>query len=167
MAISIPAIYENVKRQIGKTERISLGTVRERDFQRFATACGNQNPVFFDDQAARAAGYDGITAHPLFLSSVMGWDAGPSNEALRADGTAGQEVALLPIEGLRLMGAGQQLEFHYPVSDGMAVTMELGTEAVELKEGRSGQFLVIRLVRHYRDQKERMLVTCRETFIAR
>lgn len=167
MSVSIPAIYEKVKARIGKTERIKLGTIRERDFQRFAVAAGNLNPLFFDEAAAKAAGYSSIIAPPLFLSSVMGWEPGPPQEALRSDGTAGQEVAALPVEGLRLMGGGQDLEFHHPVTDGMQVTMELGPEGVELKEGRSGQFLVIRLTRRYRDQNKRLLVTCRESFIAR
>ena len=36
MSVSIQAIYEKVKQRIGKTERVKLGTIRERDFQRFA-----------------------------------------------------------------------------------------------------------------------------------
>ncbi len=167
MSVSIPAVYEKVKLCIGKTERVKLGTIRERDFQRFAVAGGNLNPLFFDGAAAKAAGYSAIIAPPLYLSSVMGWEAGPPEEALRSDGTGGQEAAGLPVEGLRLMGGGQDLEFHHPVTDGMEVTMELGPESVELKDGRSGQFLVITLTRRYRDRNDRLLVTCRETFIAR
>jgi len=167
MSVSIPAVYEKVKLRIGKTERVKLGTIRERDFQRFAIAAGNRDPLFFDSAAAKAAGYSAIIAPPLYLSSVMGWEAGPPEEALRSDGTGGQEAAGLPVEGLRLMGGGQDLEFHHPATDGMEVTMELGPESVELKDGRSGQFLVITLTRRYRDQNDRLLVTCRETFIAR
>ena len=167
MSVSIPAVYEKVKAQLGKTERVKLGTIRERDFQRFAVAGGNNNPLFFDAAAAKAASYPAVIAPPLFLSSVMGWEPGPLEEVLRSDGTGGQEVAALPVEGLRLMGGGQDLEFHRPAADGMEVTMELGPENVELKDGRSGQFLVITLTRRYRDQNDRLLVTCRETFIAR
>ncbi len=167
MSVSVPDVYEKVKARIGKTERVKLGTIREREFQRFAIAGGNSNPLFFDAAAAKAAGYAAVIAPPLYLSSVMGWEPGPPEEVLRADGTGGQEVAGLPVEGLRLMGGGQNLEFHLPVTDGMEVTMELGPESVELKEGRSGQFLVITLTRRYRDQNDRLLVTCRENFIAR
>jgi acyl dehydratase len=167
MSVSIPAIYEKVKAAVGKTERMNIGIVRERDFQRFAIAAGTTNPVFFDEAAARAAGYPAKIASPLYLSSVMGWDPGPAEDALRADGTGGQEAASLPVEGVRLMGGGQDLQFHLPVTDGMEVTMEVGPESVELKEGRSGQFLVITVTRRYRDQNDRLLVTCRENFIAR
>jgi acyl dehydratase len=167
MSVSIPAVYEKVKAAIGKTERVKLGTIREREFQRFAVAAGNLNPLYFDHAAAKAAGYSAIIAPPLYISSVMGWETGPSEDALRPDGTGGQEAAGLPVEGVRLMGGGQDLEFHHPVTDDMEVTMEVGPEKVELKEGRSGQFLVIALTRRYRDQNDRLLVTCRETFIAR
>jgi acyl dehydratase len=167
MSVSIPAVYEEVKRGIGKTTRLKLGVVRQREFQRFAVASGDHNPLYFDDNFAKSAGYPCASAPALFLSSVLGWEAGPHEELLRPDGTAGQEVALLPIAGLRLMGGGQDLEFHRPVTDGMEVTMELGTESVELKQGRSGPFLVITLSRKYLDQEQRPLVTCRESFIAR
>jgi acyl dehydratase len=167
MSVSIPAVYEKVKAAIGKTERVKLGAVRERDFQRFAIAAGNLNPLYFDNAAAKAAGYPSTIAPQLYLSSVMGWEVGPPEDQLRADGTGGQEAVGLPVDGVRLMGGGQDLEFHHPVTDSMEVTMEVGPESVELKEGRSGQFLVITLTRRYRDQNDRLLVTCRENFIAR
>ncbi len=167
MSVSIPALYEEVRRGIGKIERFKLGIIGQREFQRFAIASDDLNPLYFDEEFAKAAGRAGISAPPLFLSSVMGWEAGPPQGSLRSDGTAGQEVALLPTEGLRLMGGGQELEFHRPVTDGTEVTMELATEGVELKEGRSGPFLVIKLRRRYLDHDEQALVTCRETFIAR
>lgn len=167
MSVSIPEVYEKVKAAVGKTERMHIGVVRQRDFERFAIAAGNMNPILFDEAAAKAAGYPAKIASPLYLSSVMCWEVGPPEDALRADGTGGMEAAGLPVEGVRLMGGGQDLQFHLPVTDGMEVTMEVGPESVELKEGRSGPFLVITVTRRYRDQNDRLLVTCRENFIAR
>jgi hypothetical protein len=65
------------------------------------------------------------------------------------------------------MGGGQDLELHAPVIDGTRVSMELRLEGVELKQGRSGDLLLIKVIQIYRDAEDRPLVTCRETFIAR
>lgn len=160
-------LYEELKRHVGKSERTDLGIVRAHDFQRFAIASDNPNPIFFDDGAAKAAGYPGAIAPPLLLSAVRNWQAGPPNDSLRPDGTTSHEFAFVPLEGMRVMGGGQDLDFHAPVTDGMRVSMEMRLDGVELKQGRSGQLLLIRTTQVYRDGADQALITCRETFIAR
>ncbi len=167
MSVSFTALCEEIQRHVGRSERIDLGVVRAGDFQRFAIASDNLNPIFFENGAARAAGYPAAIAPPLLLSAVRNWEAGPPNDSLRPDGTTSHEFAFLPLEGMRIMGGGQDLDFHAPVTDGMRVSMELRLDGVELKQGRSGPLLLIRITQTYRDEADRPLVTCRETFIAR
>ncbi|WP_067467776.1 FAS1-like dehydratase domain-containing protein [Actinomadura macra] len=160
-------VYRRVREHVGTVERDRLGRVRARDFQRFAVAAGESDPLYFDDGAAHAAGLPGAVAPPLYASSLLGWDAGPAEDELRPDGTAGEEVAGLPLAGLRLMGAGQDIDFHSPVCDGADVVRETSIEDVVLKNGRSGPFLVITLLRAFQDEAGTPLLTCRENFIAR
>ena len=167
MSVSIPALFEELKPYVGRSERTDLGTMRKQAFERFAVAADNLNPIFFEAEAARAAGYPGTVAPPLFLSAVRNWQMGPPQDSLRPDGTTSHEFAFLPLEGMRIMGGGQDLEFHAPVTDGMRVTMELRLDGVELKQGRSGDLLLIKVIQIYRDAEDRPLVTCRETVIAR
>lgn len=167
MSISIPALSEELKGYVGRSERTDLGIVRKEAFQRFAVAADNLNPVFFEADSAKAAGYSDAVAPPLFLSAVRNWQTGPPQDSLRPDGTTSREFAFLPLEGLRIMGGGQDLEFHAPVTDGIRVSMELRLEGIELKQGRSGDLLLIKITQIYRDAADRPLVTCRETFIAR
>jgi acyl dehydratase len=167
MSVSLSLIYEQIKRELNKPRRIPVGTLQRREFQRFAVASDDHNPLFFDDTVARACGYPAVVAPPLYLSSVMGWEAGPPQEALRLDGTPAADATALAIEGLRLMGAGQELEFHRPATDGTAVVMEFSVSSVELKQGRSGALLVIEVQKKYLDGAGLPLVTCRENFIAR
>ncbi len=167
MSVSFPAAYEQVKAQVGKVRRVSIGTIAERDFQRFAVAASDTNPLFFDEGAARAAGLPGVIAPPLYLSSVLGWEAGPPGESLRPDGTPSADPMTLAIEGFRVMGGGQDLEFHAPVTAGSEVTMEFSVTGVELKQGRSGQLLVVGIEKRYLGDGDQLLITCRENFIAR
>jgi acyl dehydratase len=167
MSVSIPELCEELKPYVGRSERTDLGIIRKEAFQRFAVAADNLNPVFFEPEAARAAGYPDVIAPPLFLSAVRNWQAGPPQDSLRPDGTTSHEFAFLPLEGMRIMGGGQDLEFHAPVIDETRVSMELRLDGVELKQGRSGDLILIKVTQIYRDAADRPLVTCRETFIAR
>lgn len=159
--------YESARAEIGKLRVVHLGVVSVRDFQRFAYATGDENPIYLDPVAAREAGRASVVAPPLFLTSIMTWEPGPAESALRPDGAGRSELANVPLEGLRLMGAGQDLQFHADVVDGQEVSMEISVEDVELKHGASGPLLLLRLRRDYRDADGHPLVTCRETFIGR
>jgi acyl dehydratase len=159
--------YERVKERIGAVDRVALGRVSRLEFQRLAVACGDDNPLYFDDEFSRTAGYESIIAPPLYLSSQMDFGPGAPEETLRSDGTTGKESISLPIEGLRIMGAGQQIEFHRPLYEGTEAVMEVRVEAAEFKEGRSGEFIVVRLLRKYMDSENNPLLTCVENFVVR
>ena len=167
MAVDMRAAFERINRLVGPVKSTDLGEVTRIEIGRFAVACGDSSALFFDDDFARLNGYGAIIAPPLYLSSVMSWGVGPAEDQLKADGLTGEEVMSLPVAGLRIMGGGQELEFHRPVVAGTHVFMETGIESVEIKEGRSGNFLVVGLVRKYHDSEDRPLLTCRENFIAR
>ncbi len=148
----IPELYEKCRSLVGVSTTEYLGRIELLATQRFAVAAG----------AVQCPG-----PHPLFLSSVMGWRAGPPESELYPDGTADGFVPGLPLSGVRLMGAGQDLEFHEPPRVGADVTLETTVSDVELKTGRSGDLLFIHLRRRYTSADGTLLTTCRETFIAR
>jgi acyl dehydratase len=161
------AVCETARAHIGHISRFSLGKVSALQFQRFAIAAGDKSKRYFDNELPRPQGFSGAVAPPLFLSAVMGWEAGPDQESLRLDGAGRVEVTSLPLDGLRLMGAGQDLEFVRPVVDGCEVTQEVSIEDVQLKQGKSGTLLIFSLLRRYVDQDGRELVRCRDNFIGR
>jgi acyl dehydratase len=152
---------------IGHRDEQRLGLVTEAAFQRYAIAAGDLNPIYFDDAAARAAGYPGIVAPPNFLSAVLGWQAGPPEEELRPDGTTAADVAFLPLPGARLMGGGQELEIARAVRPGDEVTLERRLADVEKREGKSGTLTLLKIEKRYRNQHGELLLVCRETLIAR
>lgn len=130
------------------------GAVTARDIARFALAVGEPG-----NQAI---------AHPLMLSSTLEWGEGPRPDELRADGTGTSNERWLPLDGLRIMGGGQELELHAPVAAGTTFAVEPTLEAVELKRGGSGDLLLLTIATEYRDAASgEPLLTCRETLIAR
>ena len=153
----IPELYEQCLPLVGTSTTEHLGRIESLAAQRFAVAAG----------AVQSDAVQSDAPHPLFLSSVMGWPAGPDESALYPDGTAHGFVPGVPLADVRLMGAGQDLEFHAQPRAGAAVTLETTVSDVQLKHGRSGDLLLIGLTRRYTTADGTLLTTCRETFIAR
>src|ERR1700726_3924779 len=164
--MDVQAIYEAVRKHVGRSFRRDLGPMRSIDMQRFAVAVGDDLPITMVAAVAAAAGLPDVAAPPLFLSSVMGWDAGPPESGLLADGVPPGGLADLPVGGLRLMGGGQSLEFLQPVVAGMRVVQETLVKDVRLKEGRSGQLMLIQIERSFFGDGQ-LLLRCVETFIGR
>lgn len=153
---------------VGVRHHDDLGTVRAAHFQRFALAGVDQNPRYLDHDAARLQGFAGAVAPPMFLTAMLGWSPGPPNGSLRSDGADGSRIEDgFELPGLRLMGAGQDLELIRDTEDGMHVRSATWIDSVELKQGSSGPLIVIVLLSTYKTEAGELLTRCRETLIAR
>ncbi|MPZ60559.1 MAG: hypothetical protein GEU93_04535 [Propionibacteriales bacterium] len=160
---AVEAAFERVQAAVGKVAtRHHLGPVGKVAAARFAVACDTP-PTLLDED-----GLPGGRVPNLYLSSVLGWDAGRHEAELRLDGTGGDVLTDLPLTGLRLMGVGQELTFGRPVLPDTDVLMEMSIDAVERKEGRSGVLLLVTVLRRLVDAASgEELVSCRERFVGR
>jgi acyl dehydratase len=164
---AIATAARELEGMIGRTGPELHGSVSARDIARFAVASGDPSPIYTSEEEARAAGYEGIPCPPLLMSSVLEWGAGPALGELRADGTGVGREGWLPLAGLRLMGGGQDLDFHQPVLAGAEFVAEPVLTGVERKQGGSGDLILLTIESCYRSVAGEPLVTCRETLIAR
>jgi len=142
-----------------------LGEITALAFQRYAIAVGDLNPIYFDDSAARDAGYPGIVAPPNYLTSILGWEAGPPEQELQIDGTEAKN--LVPaIRGMRLMGGGHDLTFGVPVRPGDVITARRRLVDLYQRDSKMGAltFAISEIV--YTNDRGEHVVTCRETVIA-
>jgi acyl dehydratase len=149
-----------------------LGEIRALDFQRYASAVGDLNPIYFDDEAARAAGYPGIVAPPNFLTSIIEWGLGPFEEEMREDGNhrdgiAQKLIGLTPeqLHGLRMMGGGNEIEFGKPVRPGDVITYRRRLVEVYERPSKMGMLLFAVHENLFTNQNGEMLAICRETNI--
>lgn len=165
--VSFEVAYEQARQLLGQVHRHYLGRIHRKDFQRFAVAVDDLNENYLNEVPAVREGRPGPVAPPLYLSSVMGWGFGPLMAELRRDGTVRREYLELPLDGFRLMGGGQDVEFLSDIVDGDEIFVDVSLEEVDLREGRSGSLLILKMRSHYSEADGRKLVTCRETFIAR
>ena len=102
--------------------------------QRFCYAVTNTNPIYFDDDASRSAGYDRMVAHRTLISSILDYSAGPPEEGLREDGVA---LNIFPVKpNALLMGGGQEIDFIAPVYVGDSVTFVRTVHDIQHKQSR-------------------------------
>src|SRR5207302_4280744 len=73
-----PAAMAVKTEAIGKTYEPRTYAVGREKIREYASAVGETNPLHFDVQAARAAGYADVVAPPMFAVVYAGRSVGPS-----------------------------------------------------------------------------------------
>lgn len=126
----------------------------------FATAIGDDNPIYTDDDAARSAGFPGVVAPPTLVCETNQGVVRPRD----AEGYIGHTWDL-PVTGCRTIRGGNEYVLHRPVrpDDRITTTWELA-DLVE-KESRGLAMLVVTSVATYRTQTGEVVATNTDTII--
>lgn len=135
-------VPEETRKLIG--ERLSeplTATITAKEAQRFALAADDLNPLYFDEAAAKEAGYRTTLVPPIFLA----WSLTPARPMteVREDGLyksyGGKRVTL---NVKRVMFGGEDWEYFEPVYAGDTITSETRLKALDEKSGGSGPFVL-------------------------
>lgn len=162
------ALLNSIRSQAGVAVTRSLGTVTAVLIRRYARAIGESNPLYYDAEYARGHGYADVVAPPNMVTAVSIWDEGDATDNLRTDGTPA-EIHLhgLPATGVRVMGGGEDMEFHAPVTAGTTLQEHSTLIDAELHEGHSGPLIVVRYRDDYLDDHGRGYVTTTRKVLVR
>lgn len=127
----------------------------------YALAVGDDNPLYTDDDYARAAGYDGVVAPPTLVCETNQY-AGLRRDA---DGYAGHWWHI-DVPGTRLVRGGNRYVFHRPVrpQDVLTVTWRV-TEIAEKVNAEGREMLVVTSVATYDNQQGERLAENEETLV--
>jgi acyl dehydratase len=159
---------------IGDEARSFIGTVIERgegrvvrkEFQRWAAAVKDRNPLYFDADYARAQGYRDVIAPPLYFQYATTGVA--DLDQLRPDGIPLSGAGDIPLPKCpRRLAGGQDIVFHEPLYDGDVVTVERTVTGLQQKQGRSGSFVVISMTTTYTRQDGAPVAEIHASTIAR
>jgi len=128
---------------VGQSEgEPARGVVLGREVARFCHAAGDDNPIYFDDEAARAAGYERATAPPTFLQyAIIG---SVPLDMIRNDGLVRDTRQRIPLKVSRTMFGGDTWEHFAPVYHGDEVTARTRLVSIEEKQGRESPFVVMK-----------------------
>jgi acyl dehydratase len=143
--VSVSLIDDQARAQIGKELDRAEGVVTKRDFQRWAAAVGDHNPLYFDSEFARAHGHRDVVMPPMYIQHVT---TGITRlDTLRPDGIpqAGGTGAISLPRCPRRMAGGETIRFFESAYPGDVLTVVWQLAGIEEKVGRSGPFVLLRL----------------------
>lgn len=152
--------------QIGTIAATATGEVNRRDWQRWAVSVGDDNPLWFDADHARAHGYDDVIAPPLFVQyAVLGVTP---LDRLRPDGSSGAASGNLAFpDAPRRMAGGESTTFHLACYHRDEITMERRVESIVQKQGRSGPFVLVTWRTTYTNQRAEVVAEATTSMIAK
>ncbi|MGH8928730.1 MAG: FAS1-like dehydratase domain-containing protein [Acidimicrobiia bacterium] len=131
------------------------------DIARFAHAIEATDPIHFDQEAARAAGYPDVVAPALFPYVIRMHAYNLVNrDQLEEDGSPTADVPPLPTR--RAMAGEVSIELGAPIFAGDVITVEKALLDFYEKEGRSGPLVFVKMAYRYTNQTDQFVA--RESF---
>ncbi len=140
-------------------------TIVTADAQRYAYAAGDLNPLYFDEEFAKEAGYSGLVCPPTFLNYATTVDK-PMSE-LREDGLYRGGGRSIPLRVNRSMFGGEEWDFVETVYMGDTVTAESRLLSLEEKSGGAGAFVLTTRQTTFTNQHGKVVARARQVGISR
>ena len=137
----------------GREAKPAINEVEKGAIRRFAEAIGETNPIYFEEAAARAAGYRSVVAPPTFPTT------------LRA-GTDLREGLLLG-PGKHLLQAEQSFEYARPIVAGDRLTIKSKVIEVAQRMTPSGPTDVVVIEDEGRDDTNEVVYRSRQLWVVR
>ena len=158
-------LTEATRRGADRTYPVQHVAVTAGDIRRFAIATGETDPIHFDRDAARAAGYRDVVAPPMFYVylRVLPDHLRPRDE-LEADGSPSEDIPPVAITGAMAGETDLEVDGAFYAGDEVACHKRLAD--LTEKEGRSGPLLFLTFEYRY-DVADRTVVRERFTRILR
>jgi acyl dehydratase len=126
---------------IGKTYEPFEYEVGREKIREYANAVGETNPVYFDRQAAKDAGFRDVVAPPMFAVVYSAGSVGPP--------IFDPEIG---IDFMRMVHGGQEFAWDEPVCSGDTITTQ--TTFKDFKEQAGRKFYVFESVSKNQDGQE-------------
>ena len=140
------------KTLIGRESEPVLHEVEKGAIRSFVDALGDPNPIYSDEQAARAAGFPGLVAPPTFPAALA------MNEHFRHT---------LDLGTRSLLQSEQQIECGRPIVAGDRITVVSRVADVQERAGASGPMDILVLEDEGRDPQGALVFRTRATFVLR
>lgn len=160
-------LVNKVKSCIGDTSPPVSGHISRLMAQRYARAIGENNPLYLDPEHARAQGYTDVIVAPNFLPSYLDFSDGGDEQDLRPDGTPTEEMRWIPLDGVRIMGGGEEMVFHRPLVAGTDVVMDSALDDVTSRPSKGSLLMILKIRNSYRTADGESIMTSIRTVLGR
>ncbi len=137
-------ITDEMRAQIGKESEPTTLEIDKTSVRMFARAVGYTDPVYYDEEAAKAAGYRSLPAPPGYLGT-------PVYDPNRRSGRAQQmPEPSRPLK--RVLNGGTDVEYLADICAGDILTSASAVSSIEERQGRLGEMLITTTKTTYRNQ---------------
>jgi acyl dehydratase len=138
---------------LGRESKPLLNEVEKGAIRHFAEAIGETNPIYYEEAAARAAGYRSVVAPPTFPTT------------LRAGSDLREGLLLSP--GKHLLQAEQSFEYARPIVAGDRLTVRSKIAEVSQRNTPSGLTDVVVIEDEGRDDSGAVVYRSRQLWVVR
>ena len=122
------------RKHIGEVSEPRVIEVEKGQLRFFAKATNETNPIYFDEEAAQAAGHPALPAPPTFVFSLALGAPAKRGNVLDAENGMGVDMR-------RVLHGEQRFEYHRPIYAGDKVTLITTTSEIYDKKGGALEFI--------------------------
>lgn len=140
------------KNAVGRGSPPTLNEVEKGTIRRFAEAIGDFNPIYYDDEYAKAAGFPTVVAPPTFPASFH---------------SAADLRELLGVGIKSLLHAEQTFEYERPIFAGDRIYVATRVAEVLEKASATGKMDVAVIEDEGRDEEGNLVFKARRTLVVR
>ncbi len=142
-------ITDEMRAAIGKESEPTTLEIDKTSVRMFARAVGYNDPVYYDEAAAQAAGYRSLPAPPGYLGTPV-FD--PNRRGVR------QQAMMEPSRPLkRVLNGGTDVEYLADVCAGDVLTSTSAIASIEERQGRLGEMLITTTKTTYRNESGKVV----------
>jgi acyl dehydratase len=133
----------------------------------FAGALGETNPIYWDEEHARATPLGGVIAPPTFAAASALWNPRAGFRGVRRVPVPPPTAAADPARGegrsaniARVLHGEMRFEYHQPIRPGTTLTVTQRPGKSWQKEGRRGGMMRFsEMIQEFRDERGELVLT--------
>lgn len=157
---------------LGKRLTPAVVSIERGPVQFFATAVGDDSPVYRSAEAAAACGLGGIPVPPTYIFAAAHWGTFADRQPSAPEGAVSLVELIASLRAGRkgvILHGGQEFNYYAPLRVGEIVHVDGYVEAIEQKAGTENRpgMTVMTVRTDYRDASARLLTTARATYLFR
>ena len=150
-----PLITDEMRAEIGKESQPWSCEVDKTAIRMFARSVGHTDPIYFDEAAAKAAGYRSIPCPPGYLGTPV---FNPASSDSTFGGRRGEGPGPQPSRPLkRVLNGGTQIEMFEDICSGDVLTASSHLAELEERTGSIGEMLISTNKTVYKNQQGKVV----------
>ena len=153
-----PLITDEMRAEIGKESPSWTCEVDKTAIRMFARSVGHTDPIYYDEAAAKAAGYRGLVAPPGYLGTPVFNPKAPGRDMMRGGAQPSRPLT-------RILNGGTEIEYMDDVCAGDVLTASSHVANLEEREGSIGQMLITTNKTVYKNQAGKVVAVATGTGI--